>query len=195
MTHFILCSGMARHGKDTSAEFIKENLEEAGYSVLITHYADLLKFICKNFFGWNGEKDEAGRTLLQKIGTDCIRSQNPDYWVNFIVNLVKMFPNRYDFIIIPDTRFPNEIERIQDAGFDVAHIRVVRNEFTSALTDEQKQHPSETALDGTIPDYWLYNSTLEQLKNDVKVLCEVITSNKSPEYVQLSVFDNPEATT
>ena len=194
MTHFILCSGMARHGKDTSAELIKKNLEEEGYSVLITHYADLLKFICKNFFGWNGEKDEAGRTLLQKIGTDCIRSQDPDYWVNFIVNLVKMFPYRYDFIIISDTRFPNEIERIHDAGFDVTHIRVVRSEFASSLTEEQKKHPSETALDGTEPDYWLYNGTLEQLENDVKALCEVITSKKYPEYVQISMFDNPEAT-
>ena len=50
MTHFILCSGRARHGKDTSAEIIKDNLETRGYRVLVTHYADLLKYICKNGF-------------------------------------------------------------------------------------------------------------------------------------------------
>ena len=83
MTYFICVSGLARHGKDTSAEIIKKILEERGYSVLIAHYGDLLKFICKNFFGWNGEKDTDGRTLLQQVGTNCIRKQNPDYWVDF----------------------------------------------------------------------------------------------------------------
>ena len=97
MTHFILCSGRARHGKDTSAEIIKDNLETRGYRVLVTHYADLLKFICKNFFGWNGEKDEAGRTLLQQVGTNCIREQDPDYWVDFVANLIRMFPDTQDF--------------------------------------------------------------------------------------------------
>ena len=75
----ILISGKARHGKDTLAGMMKEELERKSKRVLIAHYADLLKFICKNFFGWNGEKDDNGRALLQRVGTDVIRKQNPDY--------------------------------------------------------------------------------------------------------------------
>lgn len=178
MTHFILCSGKARHGKDTSAEIIKENLEERGYSVLITHYADLLKFICKNFFGWNGEKDEAGRTLLQQVGTNCIREQDPDYWVDFVANLVRMFPDKYAFVIIPDVRFPNEIDRIADAGFPATHVRIIRTDFESQLTEEQKNHPSETALDNTAPDFVIKNTTMSALKDQLRQFCDTIVSEK-----------------
>ena len=43
-------SAKARHGKDTAAELIKEHLEAQGQRVLITHFADLLKYICKQIF-------------------------------------------------------------------------------------------------------------------------------------------------
>lgn len=192
MTHFILCSGQARHGKDTSAELIKHTLESRGYSVLITHYADLLKFICKNFLGWDGAKDEAGRTLLQHIGTDCIRKQDPDYWVDFVANLVRMLPNKWDYVIVPDVRFPNEIDRIYEAGFSATHVRVVRPEFESQLTEEQKSHSSENALNGVEPDYWLYNHTISQLQVDVRGLCDYIVRDSLVKNIQLSIFDNPE---
>lgn len=178
MTHFILCSGRARHGKDTSAEIIKEILESRGYKVLVTHYADLLKFICKNFFGWNGEKDEAGRTLLQQIGTNCIREQNPNYWVDFVANLVKILPGKWDYVIIPDVRFPNEITRIRDAGFSATHVRIIRPDFESQLTEEQKKHPSETALNDTVPDFLIKNTTIFALSSQLKMFCDTITSEK-----------------
>lgn len=181
MTHFILCSGRARHGKDTSAEIIKEILAERGYKVLITHYADLLKFICKNFFGWNGEKDEAGRTLLQFVGTDCIRAQNPDYWVDFVANLIKMFPGKWDYVIIPDVRFPNEIARVRDAGFSATHVRIVRPGFESQLTEEQKNHPSETSLNDAESDFYIRNTTMESLRNQLQMLCEIIIEQNERE--------------
>lgn len=178
MTHFICLSAPARNGKDTSAEIIKESLEGRGYSVLVTHYADLLKFICKNFFGWNGEKDEAGRTLLQQVGTDCIRAQDPDYWVDFIANLIRMFPETYDFVVVADTRFPNEIDRVADAGFPVTHVRIIRPNFDNGLTDEQKNHPSETALDNTTPDFVIKNTTMSALRDQLQQFCDTIVSEK-----------------
>jgi hypothetical protein len=42
-------SAKARHGKDTAAAMMAEYLEKQGYRVLITHFADLLKFICTKF--------------------------------------------------------------------------------------------------------------------------------------------------
>ena len=40
-------SGKAQHGKDTFAEFLYQELTEKGYKVLVTHYGDLVKYICK----------------------------------------------------------------------------------------------------------------------------------------------------
>lgn len=175
MTHFILCSGLARHGKDLSAEILKEKLEAKGEKVLVTHYAGLLKFICKNFLGWNGEKDEAGRTLLQWFGTDIVRAKNPNYWVDFIGNLVKMLPeDTYSYIIIPDVRFQNEINRIREMGFSASHVRIFRPNFNNNLTEEQKNHPSETALTDFPVDFFIENTTISALKEQLSRVCDDI---------------------
>ncbi len=145
-TKVICVSGKAQHGKDTYAKILKEALEKKGKKVLVAHYADLVKYVCSTFFNWDGNKDEAGRTLLQYVGTDVVREQQPNYWVNFLKDMLLFFDGSWDFVIIPDTRFPNEIAIMKDT-FPTYHCRVVRYGFESSLTEEQKNHPSETSLD------------------------------------------------
>ena len=172
----VICiSAKAQHGKDTVASFMKECLEAKGKRVLVTHYADLLKYICKTFFNWDGQKDEKGRTLLQQVGTESIRSQDENYWVAFVADMLYFFGDRWDYVLIPDTRFPNEIDYLKDAGFEVLYIRVIRENFETSLTEEQQKHPSETALDEYEADVILYNdSTLENLKFSVERLTDVL---------------------
>ena len=83
----ILISGKAQHGKDTLAGMLKNHLEDKSYRVLIAHYGDLVKYVCEKFFNWDGNKDEAGRTLLQYVGTDVVRKQNENFWAGFITFL------------------------------------------------------------------------------------------------------------
>jgi len=148
---------------------VKEALEDYGNSVLITHFGDLVKHICTKFFDWDGKKDEYGRHLLQYVGTDIVRKQNPDYWVNFIIGILRFFEDNWDYVVIPDARFPNEINRLVDSGFKVTHMRVVRSNYQSTLTEEQQSHPSETALDDVIPDILIMNNgTLEDLESSVR---------------------------
>lgn len=162
----VICiSGKAQHGKDTSAGLIRDELTDHGCSVLVAHYADLLKYICRSFFGWNGEKDEAGRKLLQYVGTDIVRKKRPDFWVDFLVSVLDLFPNEWDYVLIPDCRFPNEIDTMKSVGFDVLHLRIVRPNFVSPLTEDQQKHPSETALDKYPADHIVVNDgTIEDLK-------------------------------
>lgn len=153
----IAISGKARHGKDTVAEFLKEGLEGYGKSrVLIIHYADLLKFICSQYLGWDGKKNEDGRRLLQYYGTNFVREKKPDFWVDFVLNFLEIFNENFDYVIIPDCRFPNEIEKLK-LYYSTTHIRVIRSNFDNALTLDQINHPSETALDDYEPDMYLYN--------------------------------------
>lgn len=152
----ILISGKAQHGKDTVAEMMRQKLISGGKRALVTHYADLLKYICRNYFGWDGRKDEKGRQLLQYVGTDVVRKQNPTLWVDFVAMILSYFGENWDYVIIPDCRFPNEIDQIRET-FDTVHIRVERPNFVSSLTPEQLAHPSETALDDYEPDYRLVN--------------------------------------
>lgn len=164
----IAISAKAQHGKDLSATILKELMENDGKRVLIAHFADLLKYICEKFFDWNGVKDEIGRTILQYVGTDIIREQKPNYWVDFIVSVLKMFPNEWDYVIIPDTRFPNEIDRLKEEGFNVATLKVNRIDFENSLTEEQRQHKSEIALDNYEFDHVI------NVKSGIDILSETL---------------------
>jgi len=171
----ITISAKARHGKDFTANLIKNQLEERGERVLITHFADLLKYICKTFFNWDGKKNEEGRTTLQYVGTDVIRRQCPDYWVNFLIGIFQLFPDEWDYIIIPDTRFINENDVLKDK-FDVITLRIERPNFDNGLMEEQQNHESEIALDNYNFDYKIVNNGDETINNDVSMFINYLTN-------------------
>ena len=163
-TKIICLGGKAQHGKDTSAKYLQEHLTEIGKKVLIVHQADLLKNMARDMFGWDGQKDEKGRRLLQYLGTDLVRQRDPDFWVDHLVRTLTVLDGEWDIVLIPDTRFPNEIQKFKDVGFNVTYMRVIRSNFKSPLTEEQQNHFSETALDNVDADLYVYNGgTLEVL--------------------------------
>lgn len=134
----VTLSGKARNGKDYVAALLKDELEKRGKRVCVAHYADELKFICKQFYGWNGEKDEVGRALLQYVGTEIYRSKDLHFWVKRLISIfgstssqdvlkVKDFEWRQpDVILVPDTRFPNEILGWVACGYTVVPLAVLR---------------------------------------------------------------------
>lgn len=139
------------------------------YRVLVTHFGDLVKYVCEKFFDWDGVKDENGRSLLQYVGTNKVRKSSPDYWVNFIASMLTFFNEEWDYVILGDTRYPNEIEVLRSYGFDVNHVRIVRKDAESTLTEAQQAHSSEIALDSVTPDYEIANTgSLAELS--IKVL-------------------------
>ena len=147
MTTVITISGKAEHGKDFCSKILKTELEHLGKKVLIVHYADYLKFIAKQYFDWDGKKDTKGRKLLQWLGTDLVRKRYPDFWVEIVSKLLIVLSPDYDFFLIPDTRFPNEIN-VMKSYFNTIAIKVVRLNYENKLTPEQRNHPSETSLSG-----------------------------------------------
>lgn len=155
----VICiSGKARSGKDTSAEALRKILWGYGKRVLFIHNADLLKYICKTLFLWDGKKDERGRHILQYVGTDIVRAQRPDFWVDYIISVLTLFGDSWDYVLIPDCRFPNEIDRLKASSFNVTHLRIIRDDYENGLTEDQENHPSETALDHTVPDFTVSNN-------------------------------------
>lgn len=171
-TTIIFIQGKAQHGKDTSANAMTGWCNAHGKRSLTAHYGDYVKYIAGRYCGWNYVKDEAGRTLLQKLGTDIFRKTDPDFWVNAVANplitLNEVNALPYDYIFIPDVRFPNETARhwrkmgLLQPNWRAYDMRVRRPDFDNGLTEEQKQHASETALDDyrcvtltntTLPDF------------------------------------------
>jgi len=164
----VICiTGKAGHGKDTYARFLKRELEERGKRVIVTHYADLVKYVCRQFCDWNGEKDENGRALLQRVGTDIFRRKNPDFWTDFVLDVLEAFPERWDYVLIPDVRFPNEYLGPVRRGFETTLVRIVRPDMQSALTEAQQKHASECSMDAWPADITVVNGgTMEDLRTE-----------------------------
>ena len=172
MNNIIIISGKSGAGKDMIAHFMRQKLEESGKRVLTIHYGDAVKWVIKDYFNWNGEKDEAGRTLLQKVGTDLVRAHFPDFWVTIVAGLVASFENEFDVVLIPDARFENEIEVVEAICGKATCIRIERKNADGSawinplFTEEQLKHPSETSLDNYSFDYIVHNDDgLAELKD------------------------------
>ena len=181
MTNTILISGKSGSGKDMFAQFMKEELEKKGKRVLIMHYGDAVKWILRDYFNWDGNKDVVGRTLLQRIGTDVVRAKHPNYWTGIVVGFIQaMEPySDFDVAIVPDARFPNEVDiALQELkGCVTTRIERLNPDGTHwlnpTLTEDQQKHPSETSLDNYAFDYIIHNDEgLELLKESAHTLLE-----------------------
>ena len=182
----VAISGKAESGKDTIAKEIKYLLEEQNYKVMIIHFADVLKFVCRQYFDWDGQKDDYGRSLLQQVGTEMREKNNPNMWVNITKELIRGIGAEFDWVLVPDTRFKEEINMLNEY-FDCTSIRVLRqdidsygvaNDHINHLTDEQRAHKSECDLDDYKFDYLIINNYY--INNDdinnttLKALCSGI---------------------
>lgn len=170
----ILISGKAQHGKDTFADFFRMVAERNSKKCLTIRYGDMLKFVAKQYYDWNGEKDLVGRTLLQTLGTDIVRKNNENAWVNCVMEIVVGLKTEFDYVLIPDARFENEIENWKDINIPTISVRVNRYDsnlepFDNKLSKEQREHPSEISLDNYDKfDYIVKNVTETDLLQEAK---------------------------
>jgi hypothetical protein len=169
---FILgLSGKARHGKNATAEFIAEFLKTRGVEVIPLGFADAVKEEAQAQ-GWDGQKDERGRSLLQRIGMER-RAQNPNYWVNRAFDRIaaeaSVPQSRPRLWVLTDVRFKNEAAAIAERGGKLWRIErrepATHGPWDNGLTAEQKAHASETELD-RYPwfDWAISAESLEELR-------------------------------
>lgn len=168
MKQIFLIGGKAQHGKDSTAQFLKEKLSE---KTLILHNADFLKMIASKYLDWDGSKDKKSRGLLQWLGTDRTRLElnKPLFWVKKVCDSIEIVQDKYSFFCVPDVRFENEIyyPKARFPGF-VTSIKIIRTNFDNSLTEKQKLHPSETSLDNFKFDYIIKSeSGLDYLEKEV----------------------------
>ena len=165
MNGTIIISGKSGSGKDMFAQFLKEELAKHGKKALVIHYADAVKWFCRDFLDWDGKKDEVGRTLLQMVGTDIVRKIHPNFWTGIVVGLIQAFEptSNFDIAIVPDARFPNEVDISLSSLKNCVSVRIERKNADGTdwvnplLTEDQRNHASETSLDCFAFDYIIHN--------------------------------------
>ena len=156
----IIISGKASSGKSLSANIIKENTN----NTILLAYADYLKMYAKNISGWDGSEDTKPRELLQQLGVELIKNNiNENMLINRIIEDIKVYSYFYDYIVITDARFPNEIESIKKEFDNVISVRINRNIYS--LDKKYQNHSTETGMD----EYNNYDYVIDN-NSDLKAL-------------------------
>lgn len=182
-------SGKINIGKDYTGKLIQRYFHEEKDYWEIKKYATKLKKIAsiltgypeyayedRTFKGGNLSDDwgMSVREFLQKLGTEGIRNGvHPNAWVNALFSDYKPTSKW----IITDVRFINEAKGIKDRGGVI--IRIAGEAPTSdryPITEQMKQHPSETELDDWEFDYVIYNMRDHIYEKHVRNLANKIKS-------------------
>lgn len=184
----IALSGKAESGKNFYANLLKNYIEHSfNEKVCLIAFADVLKYTCKTYFGWNGEKDERGRKLLQEVGTELREKNAPDIWTNITCELIRLMSTKYKWFIITDVRFERELLALKLHFTEVYPVRIERyavnidyfeddpyrgsyaiKPYINHLTEEQRNHSSETELDNYKNWYEvIYNYTTATYNDDI----------------------------
>lgn len=174
--HFIIgIGGNMKCGKTTAADMMADMLNQ----YLPEHYdfnhvqrrswATRLKEVAMDM-GWDGEKDERGRRLLQHLGTEVGREYDRDLWVKHLVKAINAGPGL--ITIIDDCRFPNEVEWVNRFGISVRIQRPIEGDVPFGAN-----HASETLM-STCPwsMYIVNDGDLNDLKGQILIRLKAIVS-------------------
>lgn len=184
-TIIVLLSGKAGVGKTTVANLLLDYLT-ARYDKIrigIFPFANRLKFVAR-MLGWDGIKDEKGRTLLQDLGK-VGRDYDEDVWVKgTILGTIESHPYYpLDVVITDDWRFPNEEDFIKkNMLYETFKVRVECESREALKGTPQYNDVSETSLpDGgdKLYDLTIINDgSKDDLNNQIKFLWDTILHKK-----------------
>lgn len=105
------------------------------------------------------------REFLQHFGTNVMRKMKDDIWVKATIN--KIISENSEVAIIPDVRFPNEVEAIRDNGGIV--LRLTRDIF-------RDKHKCESSLDKSVFDWSNFDYVVENSECSVEDMCKKLDS-------------------
>lgn len=121
-------------------------------------------------------KDDIGRKFLQDLGAEMRKRFYEDIWIDTLLNQLKP-DGKY---VVDDVRYPNEVIRLEQAGFIVIRFYVSPEKQAERikrlyvdLPKERLQHESETALDN-YPFKYIVNAdgSIEEQFTEVKKILE-----------------------
>ena len=162
-----LVAGSAGSGKGEVAKLIKEYYIYKLESCVITEYSKYLKKFAQELTDWDGNPNTKPRKYLQELG-DKIRGIDNKYFINNMLDDLRIYETLTDNLVVADVRMPDEIEDIK-LNYDNVYAIYVVNQFgQSNLTLEEQSHITETALEDYEEfDYVLANDDKDALKDKV----------------------------
>ena len=177
-----------RTGKNIAASAMGDYLDNKNISYSIHGFADKLKDICSDLYGWAGlkgrdyyeshgnEKEvvlpaikKSPRQIWLAFGTLAVRNQVYEHtWADYLLKNCKT-----DVLIIPDLRFPDEFEAIKRRGG--ACIKVIRHGLAESADIADTALSDETRWDYTIE---AESGDIGMVRSQAKLLiCRILQEN------------------
>ncbi len=178
----ILIGGRAGEGKSTFAAFCGDYLlKDLDISSVVVPFAAKVKDTAFEM-GWDGNKDEKGRKLLQEIGR-IGREYDIDLWANHAIEYIKDCDAQgFEYYFIDDWRFPNEAKAVKDHFHPVVLVRMRRpEEYHTLFGTAMYNDVSEASLpdEDSYYDYVINNNkSLDDLKAKAKEFVDEILKKR-----------------
>lgn len=163
--------GKAKSGKNTFGKFIREELKEYGYKPCVMHLTEPLYSYAENYFEWNEHCDEKPREFLQKMGIEIIKEKlgKKTFLLDRLVEDIEILSEFFDTFIIADARLKEEFQYLSSKFDDITTIKLERNDYQTNLSEEEKNHITETDLNDFYDfDYTVNNTSIVVLKQQAK---------------------------
>ena len=111
---------------------------------------------------------------MQELG-DKIRQIDSKYFINNMLDDLKIYQELVQNVVVADVRYPDEFEEIK-LNYDEVYSFIIENQFgKSNLTLEEQSHRTEIALDNYEDyDYLIVNEEMSILKDKIFKILEGI---------------------
>lgn len=174
----LVVAGKSGSGKDTFCKMLKEYVKEKELKTINLQFSSYIKTYAKNITNWDGSEDTKPRTLLQELGTEIIRNNiDKKFFINRIIDDIKVYSYFFDIITISDARLPEELDEIYSAFNNVYKINIKKDNVINKLDEKQSKHHTEIALDNYDNYNFIIenNGSLDELKEKmINIIDEVI---------------------
>lgn len=173
---FCVC-GKAGSGKSLVGKYIYNEYQKKNYKVIISPYTKYLKLYIKDITGKRVTDKNKPRGLLQELSSKLIKEELKfnDFFINRQLEDISFYRYFFDVIIIPDVRFPREIEILKENFENVVAIGIKRLHYDNGLSNKEKNDITEISLDNYHGfDYILDNQGNRNLKNDVLNIVDIL---------------------
>ncbi len=181
MDYLIAISGKAHSGKSTARKILMELIEQRypDYLAIKLSFADKLKDIAKELFGWDGDKEmyyymdnintpvpDRGRQLLINIG-QLMRSIRANVWADYVMGTIKdyqEYSTTSNIFIVDDLRFRNELGVLEKFDGDFIKLKIERDSSLDINDVSEKDLGNEKDWDVIITNDGNEEDLTERLK-------------------------------
>jgi dephospho-CoA kinase len=172
--------GKLGSGKTFAANYLIEN-----YGFKRISLATPIKEIMAKYFKCYDKSDPRYRRLAQKIGTDWFRSEDPDIWIDCMIDETDKCYS--DIFVCDDVRFVNEAEKLIKNGWVLIYldcpegVRIERCKKRDGTFDPATlNHPSETGVDDILKQFNAHityvnsSSTIEKTNGELDEIMNLL---------------------